>query len=66
MIAYARAKAQASAAGHRIEEELALLVVHGVLHLLGYDHVHPEDKTLMWQRQADILGQLGLTHIQPE
>jgi probable rRNA maturation factor len=66
MIAYAQAKAQASAAGHRIEEELALLVVHGVLHLLGYDHVHPEDKKLMWQRQAEILSRLGLAHIQPE
>jgi probable rRNA maturation factor len=65
VIAYPRAQAQASAAGHPIEAELALLVVHGVLHLLGYDHVHPDDKVVMWERQADILARLGLVHVQP-
>jgi probable rRNA maturation factor len=60
VIAYPQAQAQASAAGHAIEAELALLVVHGVLHLLGYDHVHPDDKAVMWARQADILARLGL------
>jgi probable rRNA maturation factor len=65
VIAYPQASAQASAAGHTIEAELALLVVHGVLHLLGYDHVRSKDKAAMWGRQSDILSQLGLAHIQP-
>jgi probable rRNA maturation factor len=65
IISYPRAQAQAAAAGHPLEAELALLVVHGVLHLLGYDHIRPEDKAVMWKRQADILAQLGLAHIAP-
>ncbi len=65
VIAYPRAEAQASAARHPIQAELALLVVHGVLHLLGYDHVAPDDKAAMWKRQAEVLSQLGLAHVQP-
>jgi probable rRNA maturation factor len=65
VIAYPQASAQASTAGHPVEAELALLVVHGVLHLLGYDHVRPEDKVAMWRRQSDILSQMGLAHVQP-
>ena len=66
VISYPRAQAQASAAGHPVEAELALLVVHGVLHLLGYDHEQPEDKAEMWQRQSEILAQLGLAHLAPQ
>jgi len=65
VISYPRAQAQALAAGHPVEAELALLVVHGVLHLLGYDHERPEDKAEMWQRQSEILAQLGLAHLTP-
>jgi probable rRNA maturation factor len=65
LIAYPQAQAQAAAANHAIQAELALLVVHGVLHLLGYDHVRPEDKEVMWERQARVLSQLGLAHVQP-
>jgi len=65
VISYPRAHAQASAAGHPVEAELALLVVHGVLHLLGYDHGRPDDQAVMWERQAGILSQLGLAHVQP-
>src|SRR3979490_732261 len=36
---------QASAAGHTLGQELALLTVHGVLHLLGYDHAEPDEET---------------------
>ena len=53
------AKAQAEKAGHALEVELALLTVHGVLHLLGYDHTHPEDHEQMWNAQSSILGSLG-------
>jgi probable rRNA maturation factor len=65
VIAYPQAERQAATAGHPIEAELALLVVHGVLHLLGYDHAQTEDKVVMWERQADVLARLGLAHVQP-
>jgi probable rRNA maturation factor len=35
-------------------------VVHGVLHLLGYNHVEDDEKTIMWTAQKRILGKLGL------
>lgn len=63
VIAYPQAKKQALAAGHSITAELSLLVVHGVLHLLGYDHVRPEDRVVMWERQGDILAELGLADV---
>ena len=65
VIAYPQAKKQSLAAGHPLEAELTLLVVHGVLHLLGYDHVRSEDKAVMWKRQGEILSRLGLTRVQP-
>lgn len=65
IISYQRASAQAQAAGHSLKDELALLVVHGVLHLLGYDHVEPDEKQAMWAVQSEILGRLG-SNISPE
>ncbi len=50
------AAAQAAAAGHPLQNELQLLVVHGMLHLLGYDHATPELKTEMWELQAQLLA----------
>jgi probable rRNA maturation factor len=61
LISYPRAKAQAQAAGHSLEAELALLVVHGVLHLLDYDHEIEDARRRMWDRQACILNRLGLS-----
>lgn len=55
-----RAAEQASAAGHSVEAETQLLIVHGVLHLLGHDHAEDEEKTRMWKAQGEILAQLGL------
>jgi len=60
-----RAQAQAAAAGHGVDAELQLLTVHGVLHLLGYDHTGPDDKAAMWSRQAEILTLLGCSIIAP-
>lgn len=54
----------AKQAGHPLESELQLLVVHGVLHLLGHDHAKPKEKAKMWKAQAEILTQLGLSNIQ--
>jgi probable rRNA maturation factor len=64
LISIPRAQSQADAAGHSLESEVQLLVVHGVLHLLGYDHADVEEKTRMWKAQAEILDSLGLGNIQ--
>ena len=64
LISVPRAQAQAEAAGHPLEAEVQLLVVHGVLHLLGHDHAGPEEKARMWNVQAEILDRLGLANIQ--
>jgi probable rRNA maturation factor len=64
LISIPRAQAQASAAGHPLEAEVQLLVVHGVLHLLGHDHAQAAEKARMWTAQAEILEELGLGHIQ--
>ncbi len=59
LISYPRAAAQAAAGGHAVADELTLLVVHGVLHLLGHDHATPEEKERMWTAQREILRSLG-------
>lgn len=58
-----RAIAQAQAGGHPVEAEAQLLVVHGTLHLLGYDHATEEEKAVMWGEQAKVLEKLGLSRI---
>ena len=60
LISLPRAEEQARQAGHALANEVQLLVVHGVLHLLGHDHAKPEDKDHMWQAQGEILKLLGL------
>lgn len=61
LLSYPRACEQAEAAGHPVEAELQLLVVHGVLHLLGYDHLVAEEKERMWALQGQVLRHLGLS-----
>lgn len=65
IISFPQAKMQAELAGESVDEEIQLLVVHGLLHLLGYDHSEPEDKVEMWSAQKEVLRKLGLkiTHI---
>ena len=60
VISYPRAVAQAEEYGHSVDRELALLAVHGVLHLLGYDHVDEAERMEMWARQDEILESLVL------
>lgn len=64
LISIPRADAQAKLAGHPRESEVQLLVVHGVLHLLGYDHAKPKEKSRMWKAQAEILESIGLSGIE--
>lgn len=49
------AAGQAAAAGHSLGHELALLTVHGVLHLLGYDHAEPDEEKEMFGLQQQLL-----------
>ena len=56
VISYDRARVQARQAGWRIADELDLLIVHGVLHLLGYDDLTLRKRAKMWKRQEEILG----------
>ena len=55
VVSYSAASAQAAERGYPVEKELALLVVHGVLHLLGYGHSSESERQLMWARQEEIL-----------
>ena len=48
---------QARTAGHSTTDELDLLTVHGILHLLGYDHAEPEEHQEMFGLQARLLGE---------
>lgn len=59
IVSYPRAVAQAQEHGHSPEQELNLLIVHGILHLLGYDHADHEGKAAMWARQDAILHSLS-------
>jgi probable rRNA maturation factor len=59
IVSLPRAQAQAAAGGYALQDELQLLVVHGVLHLLNHDHAQEEEKARMWAAQAEILESLG-------
>jgi probable rRNA maturation factor len=58
LIALPVAEQQARDAGHSRQDELNLLTVHGVLHLLGYDHETPDDQAQMWAAQSAALDGL--------
>ncbi len=60
VVAVPVAEQQARAAGHGLASEMALLVVHGVLHLLGHDHARAGDRARMEAAQREILGALGI------
>jgi len=60
-ISYPRAVEQATEYGHSLERELAFLAVHGVMHLLGYDHEDPDQAGLMRREEEAVLLRLGLT-----
>lgn len=56
VICWEVAEQQAAVAGHPPEAEVELLLTHGVLHLLGYDHAEPEEERAMFGLQADLLS----------
>ncbi len=55
-----KVKSQAKEYGHSERRELGFLTVHGLLHLLGYDHMNSEDEKEMFKLQEDILKVYGL------
>lgn len=60
VISLETARRQAEEYGHTLEREVAFLLVHGMLHLLGYDHDKDEDRLVMEQEQEKILAAVGI------
>ena len=61
VVSYPRAVEQASEFGHSVEREVAYLVAHGVLHVLGYDHEQEDQQRAMRAKEEEALEPLGLT-----
>ncbi len=61
IISLETAKRQAEEYEHSVEREIAFLTVHGMLHLLGYDHIQEEDRLEMRQEEEAVLSSLGIT-----
>lgn len=59
-ISIEKAREQALLYGHSLKRELSFLAVHGLLHLLGYDHMNPEDEKVMFELQEMILDGFGI------
>ena len=60
VISYPQAARQAREGKRLIRAEMALLIVHGVLHLLGYDHADAQQESHMWARQDEVLAKVPL------
>lgn len=58
IVSFPQAKRQAEAGGHTVERELALLIAHGILHLLGFDHAELEEEKVMFGKQDAILNEV--------
>ena len=55
-----KVKSQSEEYGHSLMRELCFLSVHGMLHLLGYDHMEKEDERVMFNLQEEILDEMGI------
>ena len=60
IISLPRAAEQADKAGHPVDEELKLLILHGILHLLGYDHSSASSQKRMWKIQQELIEKIGI------
>ena len=56
-----KAKDQAKEYGHSFLRELSFLTIHGLLHLLGYDHMTKEEEEIMFKKQDELLNEFGIT-----
>ena len=61
VISCERARAQAAEFGHSLKREVAFLTAHCMLHLCGYDHIDEAERSVMEQKQEEILTKLGIT-----
>jgi len=60
IISFQKASQQAESEGHPLEDEIRLLITHGILHLLGFDHHSLKERKLMWSHQRRILKQMNV------
>ena len=63
IVSIEKVKEQAEEYGHSFERELAYLVTHGCLHLLGYDHMIDEEKEVMRKHEEMVLEKLGISRV---
>jgi probable rRNA maturation factor len=63
LISYDRVVAQAEKSNHSEYNELMLLIAHGILHLLGYDHATSKERDMMWKKQGEVLAAIGVIGI---
>ena len=61
IISIEKAISQAEEYGHGLRREIAFLTAHSMLHLMGYDHMEPEERDIMFEKQEKILGNLGIS-----
>jgi probable rRNA maturation factor len=67
IISYEKAQRQAERANHSFKTEILLLTMHGLLHIMGFDHNDQASKDEMWLLQAELLSQAGIfPHKLPE
>lgn len=60
-ISYQKCEEQADNYGHSLKREICFLFLHGLLHLLGYDHMEKDDEKIMFDLQDKILNEMGIT-----
>ncbi len=60
VISIEKAEEQAKEYGHSLNREIGFLTAHSMLHLLGYDHMVPEEESIMFGKQEEILEKMGL------
>lgn len=57
-ICYPRAERQAAGKGHGVQKEISILFIHGLFHLLGYDHIKDEDYKIMQKKEDKVLREI--------
>lgn len=63
VVSYPQAERQAQEHGHSTEDEVTFLIVHGLLHLLGYDHEEETEATVMREQESAALAGLGIDRV---
>lgn len=66
ILAYQHILEQAAQSNHIPTDEFGLLVIHGLLHLAGYDHDSPERQKVMWEKQAELLALFNIPIVVPD